>query len=172
MDKVSNMIRYHPVHVPHHTAFRLLRLLVSLNSQHSATSLLRILDYYLLFPAEIERIQFPEEWRTQWKLHFRNYANKYYSTVSSYSVFRQLSEPQSVAFSLLHSSGITVNTVGKPDHISLSTESVPEEISKQILLRNSEDENLMEFLTSYLGTLDMHEIKKRTGLMEYRYDAI
>ena len=164
------MLRYHPVHDPHHAAFRFLRLLVERPERKLEALKLRILDFYLLFPAEIESIQFPNQIR-RWKTRFRAESNKYFSTVSRFSVFHQMQEPQEFALLSLEAREV-VNC--SDDYISLNLGNVPSDIEKKARRRNEEQEDLVYFLVEHLADFELHGndgLKRRTGLAEFKYDA-
>jgi hypothetical protein len=166
------MLLYHPVHDPYHAAYRALRLLVASETGSLQTLVLRILDYYLLFPAEVEHIQMPMQLRS-WKLAFRSRRNKYFSTVSKHSVFRQLAGPQEVGTRLLASRGLITVSSSENRHMALHREAMPLSLLASIIVANEQDADLILFLTDNLAKIEVSGpmgLKKRTGLAEHRYD--
>lgn len=164
------MILYHPVHDPFHAAFRLLRLLIATESQSIELLKLRILDYYLIFPAEIEGIQMPSNIRT-WKIAFRSHRNKYFSTVSKHVVFRQLTGAQEMGVRLVASRNlIETSHVNGIQSISARMGVLPPQLLASLTRANANEDQLVQFLSVHLAGLDLTDLKRRTGLAEYRYD--
>ena len=167
------MLRYHPAHDPQHAAFRCLRLLLAQSDHKFHTLALRILDFFLLFPAELEGIRMPAQWRNL-KIAFRAHANKYFSAVSKHSVFHQMYNPQTAGFQLLISRSLIVAERFSKDNIDLVLEKVPRVLRKRIAEKNVGDSQLIDFLVNKIGGLPLlgeDGLKHRTGLIEYRYDA-
>lgn len=167
------MLQYHPVHDPYHTAYRFLRLLIAIDEDAVSYQKLCILDYYLLFPSEIESIKFQAEWVREWKRKFRDRKNPYFGGASKYSVFRQLNVAQEAASRLLTSCGILGYVDSSDDEVSIILSNVPIEVLSEVNQSNEGDRSLMVFLTSHLASLRLYGpsgLKMRTGLMEYRYD--
>ena len=167
------MLRYHPAHDPQHAAFRCLRLLLARPDKRLHTLALRILDFFLLFPAELESIRMPAQWRS-FKTAFRAHANKYFSTVSKHSVFHQMHDPQTVAFQLLVSRNLILPERFGEDEAVLIKENMPPALRERAVERNEHDSELIDFLVNKIGTLPLlgeDGLKHRTGLVEYRYDS-
>jgi len=71
------MLLYHPAFDTYHSAFRLLLLLWNSGGQDVPFARLRILDFYVLFPAELENMIFPQSiigQKKKWK-HLRSRYN-------------------------------------------------------------------------------------------------
>ncbi|MEE9131644.1 MAG: ABC-three component system middle component 5 [Phycisphaerales bacterium] len=136
---------------------------------------IRILDFFLLFPAEIETTMImPAQWRS-WKSRFRAFRNKYFGSVSPQSVFMQMSGPQVEGLRLLVSRRLIDPEEFQSDIVALIAETLPPSLAASIESRNSEETELVEFLVSKLATLELRGLgglKQRTGLVEYRYDAV
>jgi len=64
------MLLYHPAFDTYHSAFRLLLLMWNSGDRETHYARLRILDFYLLFPAELESMSFPRNMireKSRWK---------------------------------------------------------------------------------------------------------
>lgn len=150
----------------------MLRLLLA-HPDHAIPHIaLRILDFYLLFPAEIEDIQMPAALRT-WKTMFRSHQNKYFSNVSKHSVFRQLAGPQVLGLRLLQSRGLISDIAGDANPISAHVEEIPSGLADMLRRVDDSERQLINFLARDLGATELNGqmgLKKRTGLAEFRYD--
>lgn len=168
------MLIYHPIHDPYHASFRFLRILSACDSQNLDYLSLRILDFYLLFPAEIEHIVMPAQLRS-WKLKFKNYRNRYYSSISKHSVFRQLSGSQQIACRLLSSREIIDISGNDSEIIDIDLSRLPLSLTVAISEANDAEEQLVQFLSQGLAEIELlgpMGLKKRTGLAEYKYDIV
>lgn len=171
------MIVYHQAFDLYHTAYRMIQLLTFFKRGEAVeVDRLRIWDYYLLFPIEIQRIKFSAE-----EKDIKDYINQYITRgekVNSYEVildnrkiFEKIKPYQMAALKSLASYGI-INL----DYFT--TEKVMA-ISENLLIKHAplfeplsiREQNTIKLLTSHYFLMSLRTLKEKTNLIEYRYDV-
>lgn len=166
------MLIYHPAFDAYHCVFRMLLLTNSLKKIEY--SKLRILDFYLCFPAEIEKINLPRAMQSVRRVA-KDASNKFRGPVSALRTFRDLEQIQNAAVRLLAASEVFDSTMLEEGIISRSNSALPEELERSISTMQSQPNKLTAFVLAELSTLELQGVgglKQRTGLMEYRYDPV
>ena len=97
------MLIYHPAFDAYHCVFRI--LVISGVQPTLEIAKLRILDYYLCFPAEVALIQLPQD-HTEIRKLARNIRNEYRGPVSANRTFRDMEPIQHAAARMLTASGV------------------------------------------------------------------
>lgn len=165
------MLIYHPAFDAYHCAFRML----AITSRHRLLefSKLRILDFYLCFPAEIASVELPQTMAT-----IRKFAklekNPYRGPVSHQRTFREMEAIQSAASRLLALTGIFSPTALEEGDVVRTGQALPQQLQAFVDNATKEKKEVVEFILSKFAEIPLHGIgglKQRTGLMEYRYDA-
>ena len=166
------MLIYHPAFDAYHCVFRMLLLTNSLKMIEY--SKLRILDFYLCFPAEISKIELPKAMQS-----IRNVAkgarNKFRGPVSALRTFRDLEQIQNSAVRLLAASEIFDSKMLEEGIIIRSDRALPEELKRSTSTIQRQPNELTTFVLAELSKLELQGtggLKQRTGLMEYRYDPV
>jgi len=164
------MLVYHPALDPYHASFRMLRLLAA--SPYSVErDRLRLLDFYLLFPHLLRKIHLPSS-LTQRRNRLAQPENQYRYSGQPQLVFRTITPVHDAALSLLASSEWAR---AEDDGFRLNASKVPQSLLALLQTKNSAQADLVGFLVGDLHTVSLrgHEgLKQRSGLMEYRYDAV
>lgn len=167
------MLIYHPAYDAYHCVFRML----TITDQHRLLefSKLRILDFYLCFPAEIASVQLPQE-HIEIKKFAKAAKNPYRGPVSVQRAFRELDSIQSAAARLLALSGIFSPTeLEENGKIVRTGGNLPEELKASIANSTEKLDSVQKYIVSKLAALPLQGIgglKQRTGLMEHRYDTV
>lgn len=167
------MLSYHPALDVYHSAFRAMRLLVARSPKPLTVPQLRILDFYLLFPALIPSIRLPKEAIPFRKL-FANRANRYWFTGEPIQVFQRLEPVQSQALHLLYSKGVVDTPNVDSGNLLLTPEGRGSPLAERAVAANAADETTTHFLGSILAELPVtgqNGLKARTALLDSRYDA-
>jgi hypothetical protein len=162
---------------PFHAVFRFLRLRIlfsasnGLSRDHS-----RILDFYLLFPFLIRTIRLAQKHQKYKRLSGEYAFLKPYGEQPDGSVMLQRMGPlQSAALETLASQSYIDIQALQHDVVAATAREIPTQISERIAILNDTQNDLLEFL-SVLATeyviLGGNGLKARTGLMEFRYDAV
>nr|WP_306466127.1 ABC-three component system middle component 5 [Corallococcus exiguus] len=165
---------YHPAFDQHHAAFRLLRLIVAIAPQSVELDKLRILDFYLLFPHLLPEARLPQALKARAR-KLGEEANQYSLPAMPEAVFKQMAPIQAQGVRLLLSVGLSSVEQTDDTRVRRSEMPIPPEISEAISKRNSEQASLMTLLTKDVASIPLrgkNGLKDRSGLMEFKYDAI
>jgi hypothetical protein len=170
-------LTYEPAFDTYNAVFRLARLrpLVSyaraLDEDH-----VRILDFYQLFPFRIDDIRLKPRDQKYKKLASKYaYTKPYGQFPGERDIFERMRPAQLAALDTL-AAGDWINEQSLRRGIVEPTEkSLPERLGKAAHTANEQQEDLTEFLRvlgSEYGLLGPDGLKARSGLLEYRYDAV
>lgn len=170
-------LSYQPAFDPYHTMYRFIRILVALGD---ATSLLvdhaRILDFYLLFPFRIAHIRLTPQHR-RFRSASRTFEERrpYGNQPEDVLIFDRMKPMQLAALDTLATKGI-IDPKCLQRGIVIRTETpLPSDLSARVNGANVADSVLMEMivaLATQYSLLGRDGLKDRTGLLEYRYDAV
>lgn len=166
------MLIYHPAYDAYHCIFRLLTLMEVVKNLEIAKA--RILDFFLIFPAEVRTIRLAPALAGK-KKQAKKLVNIYHGPISVNQVFRDMEHIQMAAIQALAASNII-----NPDRLALgfierTTTTLPQDILSQVIEKNQVDNAVIQFILKELSAfplLGVDGLKHRTGLMEYRYDNV
>jgi ABC-3C biological conflict system middle component len=167
---------FQPALDPYHATFRLFRLFPILKGTALSRDHVRILDFYLLFPFLISSVRLSREGQ-----HFKKLARKY-ANLKPYGqqpegalLFARMDAMQNAALDTLAFNSFLEKEALTMDQVVITNKMPPREVSQRAVELNEQQADLLEFLQS-LATeyplLGEGGLKARTGLKEYRYDAI
>ncbi|WP_415376406.1 ABC-three component system middle component 5 [Patiriisocius sp. Uisw_017] len=169
------MITYNEAFDLNHTIYRILVLLNHMQYDSVEYERLRIWDFYMAFPYEIEKIRFgtkPED--REIKKLFPKRDNPYRKIINSRKLFERMSPYQLAAFSKLSSYGIIDKSFNSTGRVKVTDRdkliSVISDIDIHLEVRES---NVLKILTTYFYHMDFYGsngLKARTNLSEYHYD--
>lgn len=168
------MLIYHPAFDAYHCVHRILVITNALSELELAK--LRILDYYLCFPAEVASIQLPQE-HTEIRKVARSIKNEYRGPVSSTRAFRDMEPIQYAAARLLAASGIFDPKELEMGNVLRTQAQLPEGLPKpqpSSPVNDDASSVVLEYILTKFSKLPLAGpggIKQRTGLMEHRYDV-
>jgi hypothetical protein len=164
------MLAYHPALDPYHASFRILRLLAA-SPYRIEPDRLRLLDFYLLFPHLLKKISLPLS-LVRRRNRVARPENRYRFAGQPQLVFRTITPVQDAALALLATSSWTRV---ENDGLALSVVDVPGSLLSIMRAKNDDEPDLIGFLVGDLNTVPLRGrdgLKHRSGLMEYRYDAV
>lgn len=165
------MLVYHPAYDAYHCVFRALLITNRINIIEVAK--LRILDFFLCFPAEIQRIRLPRTHGEARRLS-QSAANPYHGPVSMHQVFQNMEHIQLAAFRTLAASRLITSDEFETGLVRRTDVEVPEELRTTLTSASKDNQSLVDYLVDKLGQIELLGIdglKHRTGLMEHRYDV-
>lgn len=165
------MLVYHPAYDAYHCVFR--SLLITSRVKVIETAKLRILDFFLCFPAEIQKVRLPREHSEARRLAQRM-ANQYHGPVSMHQAFRDMEHIQLAAFRTLAASRLIVPNELETGLVRRTEIEVPEELHAILAQASTANRTLVDYLVNNLGQIQLlgvDGLKHRTGLMEHRYDV-
>ena len=125
---------------------------------------IKIYDYYFLFPCETDNITLPRQFSAYKKICRANRYNKVYDVRNTFS---QLESVQETAYKALASFGFIENNSLFDDIIKLTNNSIPENLLFDL---TDAETSYMELVTTFFENISIVELKKKTKLMEYRYE--
>jgi hypothetical protein len=136
----------------------------------------RILDFYLLFPFKISTIRLIQQHRK-----FRTLADEYASTQpysnqpENVQVFNRMKPMQIAALETLAEKQIIDAAELKNGKVARTNLPLPVALYERVHTANATEGRLMEAIAalgSEYSLLGQNGLKDRTGLLEYRYDAV
>lgn len=164
------MLIYHPAFDAYHCAFRM--LMVTAHNRTMEYQKLRILDYFLCFPAELVNVQLPQE-HIEIKKVARAAWNPYRGPVSGPRTFRDIEPIQSAAARLLALTGVFSPSELEQGNVVRTGQEIPAELLRATAIDSDAQEPMTRYVISRMANLPLQGfggLKQRTGLMEYRYD--
>lgn len=165
------MLVYHPAYDAYHCVFR--ALLISDVQRSIEISKLRILDFYLCFPAEVRHVRLPREHAAA-KRQATSLINVYHGPVNSMQAFRDLEHIQAAAVKTLAASGIFDAEALSAGLVKRLETPLPKELQSQLEVSLASGGDMTKFILSVMSKMPLSGtdgLKHRTGLMEYRYDV-
>lgn len=165
------MLIYHPVYDAYHCVFRMLA--VADICKEIEVDKARILDFYLLFPANVALIRLPAELRDGRKVA-KSIVNPYHDPLNPFATFRDMRPIQEVALKCIAASGlIDVDKLGS-GFVVRTDVGIPEALRDSIKGFLDARQPLADFILNGLSKIPLrgHDgLKHRTEMMEYKYDV-
>lgn len=166
------MLVYHPAYDAYHCVFR--TLLITNHLKIIEVPKLRILDFFLCFPAEIKRVRLPVTHREGRQIS-RNTANPYRGPTNMNQAFHNMEHIQLAAYRTLAASGLIVANELESGLIRRTQAEVPTELQDMLVKAEQNSEPVFTYLVDKFGQIELlgvDGLKHRTGLMEHRYDVV
>ena len=166
------MLIYHPAYEAYHCIFR--ALMATDKIKKLELQKLRILDFFLCFPAELQKIRLPENLKDVRKTA-QGFANEYHGPVSMMQSFRDLEHIQLTAYRTLAASGIFDPQEFEAGVIFRTEKELPEKISQAVANARMITPNAAELVLDRVASIPLTGVdglKHRSGLLDYRYDVI
>ncbi|MBT9385643.1 hypothetical protein KM176_17360 [Pseudooceanicola sp. CBS1P-1] len=168
---------YNEAFDPYHAVFRFARLHLACDiSARMPFEMLRILDFYLLFPFRLQGMRFLEH-DTGWRKISKNYEKRtpYGAMPEDNVVFLRMEPFQRAAAASLVHSGYLEGAAWNVEEVKFTPEELPLDFSSRCLAANEEMADFTNILCQIksrypLGGRD--GLKDRTNLLEFRYDSI
>lgn len=170
------MISYQPALDRYHTVFRLLAIVGNIDSCLPVdVDKLRILDFYLIFPFRLETFRFKQPQVSLKKVGKSYRAMQPYGGIpDDASLLLRMASVQALAIDTLAAQSLIDPDAYKQGVIMVGEGEAPEPLSKSIAAFVADNAALFEVIRilacdySFLGD---DGLKRRSGLMEYKYDA-
>lgn len=167
------MLIYHPAFDAYHCVFRMLALIDKL--PNAEVDLIRICDFYLVFPTAIKNIRLPQR-ISHGKQIAKSESNDYRNPLNNKLTFRDMEEIQLAALRSIAASGIIDRDAFKAGLITRNTsKEIPTKLLEEILEFINKSRNVFHFIVDELATIPLQGIdglKHRTALLEHRYDTL
>jgi hypothetical protein len=166
------MILYHPAKDVNHCTYRMLSLLVNLDSNLTVEKL-RLLDFYYAFPHFLKEIK---PWPTDIK-EFKKYTTKidepFEKITNKKRLFFEMTEIQKTSISLLHAKGLIKDSEFRSGKIVTTHDLIPLEMNELIKNDPFTNTNIFKTIVTALSKTPWEGkqgLKYRSGLLEYKYD--
>lgn len=167
------MIIYHPRNDIYHCVFRFIQIANMQDLQEFEFTRLRIYDLFFLFPHLIDEVKFP---RAKGVVAIKKQAicipAPYESLPDKKRLFSGMSDYHIQAIQILLANRIFEETDGK---LRLSTGFYSTSVANLLDKNQSDKSDFFCKLFNIFNQIDLageSGLKQRTGLMEYRYDAV
>lgn len=165
------MLIYHPAYDAYHCVFR--SVLITNYLSEIEIAKLRLLDFYLTFPAELSKASLPRELSHAKKI-VAPYQNRYHGPVSGLQTFKDMEHIQISAFGTLAAAAIFEAESFSKGLVKRSTTIIFPEMQERIINFENENKDLLNLIVKDLSSIPLlgdNGLKKRTNLMEYKYDV-
>lgn len=166
------MLIYHPAYDAYHCVFRILLAVDVLQSVDLPK--LRILDFYLTFPAEIGSIRLPREHMAARK-ESQRMLNEYHGPLNAKKTFQDMEHIHVAAVRALAAANL-LDKAKLQESVAVRTQTpIPESILKVLDSARQREPKMTDYIIRGLGAIPTQGIdglKARTDLLEYRYDVI
>jgi hypothetical protein len=170
----SRMLMYHPAQDANHCVFRTLLILENTVHESIDIELFRMIDFYTLFPHLLKSLDpLPLELRAYKKI-LQKIPAPFESMLNTKRILFELESLQTVAFHNLLAKQLIEIESFKSKRIKRTSQNLPTELN--LAIKSSELVNIEWFrmVINDFPILDFGGktgLKKRTGLMEFRYDT-
>lgn len=167
------MLVYHPAFDIYNCIFRLLQLLNHSKEDEIHVEKLRIWDFYLVFPTQVQNISFPAELRTLKEKVFKVKTNPYEELSDPKLIFDRMKSFQMSAVKCLASYGFIDKDKLLNNIIKKTTKPIPDTLLAQFKSSTDEINNVIKLVVNdfvELGLFGSSGLKARTGLIDFKYD--
>lgn len=171
------MLIYNQAFDIYHCTFRLINLLNKLEDGRAVeVDRLRIWDFYLTFPNSLHEISLSnneKDIRDLMKVYISKIDNPYLVLRDKEKMFERIRPYHISAIKCLASYNIINQDYLETNEIKIVDKKLSEQFVANLATISSKEKNLINLLTSHFLNMPLHGlngIKRKTGLMEYRYD--
>lgn len=165
---------YHPVHDANHCVFRALLILEHTVHESIDLELYQLLDFYILFPHLLKLISpLPAELR-DYKRLLSKIPDPYESMRNTKRIMYELESIQTVAIHNLLAKQLIDFDSFKSKQLRRTSESIPKNLNTAIQSSEQVGDEWFRMVVNELPMINFggkNGLKKRTGLMEFRYDT-
>ena len=168
-------LSYEPALDAYHATFRFLRIRERFATISVAVDIVRIVDFYLLFPQRLDSFRVLPNHRWLKKLGKTAARESYAKQPSDIVLFSRMEEIQLAALETLASAKFIIGAELEKGCFSNSGKRPTEPLWRMLQDANSAEDDLLDGLVVMATEYDLegpNGLKARTGLMEFRYDAI
>ncbi|HEY9167964.1 MAG TPA: ABC-three component system middle component 5 [Lutibacter sp.] len=135
---------------------------------------LRILDFYLAFPAELLEIRSFVGFK-KYERFLKAESNSYERVIDRKRLFFKMEHIQVSAMKALISYDLFDANEFKNGKLKRTDVQLTESLSSRIQIANDENQNLINLITGPLASMNLYGhlgLKERTNLIEFKYDAV
>lgn len=166
------MLFYHPAYDANHCIFRLLLIVESVRAEALNIDTLRIMDFIVLFPNILKNTSIPRGHGVN-RGTFKNIKEPYEYFMSPSKIMFELGNIQKACIKSLVAKNIIDKAHYLDGNIKRTGVKLPQPIENIIVESALQKEEWFIFLMNEFHKIPLdgeNGLKKRTGLLEYRYD--
>ena len=167
------MLIYSQAYDLYHTMFRILQIMEK-TKEVLEVDKLRILDFYLAFPAELLEIRSFSGFK-KYEKYLKDETNPYERVIDRKRLFFKMEHIQISAIKALISYGLFDPIEFKNGKIKRTENLISGNLNTRINNANEENQNLITLITGPLASMNLYGhlgLKVRTNLIEFKYDAV
>lgn len=168
------MLMYHPAFDANHCLYRIVSILNSTKEKDISWSLLRMMDFYYLFPSQLKKITpWPKEIQ-KLKALISKIPDQFEDLTNPVRVFFELESFQKTAALELIAKGILSKESFEKGVMRLEPDSLPPAFIEFLASDDFLSSNAFKLITQALPLANFNGakgLKDRSGLMEYIYDV-
>lgn len=169
----AKMLMYHPAFDANHCLYRIVSILHATGDAPISWPLLRMLDFYYLFPSQLKNIKpWPSEIR-KLKAQVMKIPDQFEDLSNPARTFFELETFQKTATLELIAKGVLSKSSFDKGIMELEPDSLPSAYTTLLDLDDFLKSDAFEVITKGLPSTKLsgsNGLKSRTGLMEYVYD--
>lgn len=168
------MLIYHPLKDPNHCIYRLLCILSDFDEEQMPIDLLKLLDFYTLFPHLLKQIKLPQVLRAS-KNMLKHISEPYENLPLPSKLLYDLGPIQNNCIEILACMDFIDKTKLENGLAKLNFSAFDKELSNLISDNEFQKECWYTFLIKELSKVEFYGgngLKSRTNMMEYRYDSV
>lgn len=170
-------LTYNEAFDPYHAVFRFLRLRLGCDiGPKLPFDTLRILDFYLLFPFQLQAMKLfagDSSWRKISKTY--EYRAPYGSMPEDSTIFARMEPFQRAAAASLVNSGYLAPDAWDTNEVEFTSQMLPPTVVERCSAVNAQMAEIIDILYQIKSRYPLggrNGLKDRTGLLEYRYDSV
>ncbi len=167
------MLIYSPAYDLYHTMFRILQI-TERNEHVMEVDKLRILDFYLAFPAELLDIKSFRGFN-KYRKYLKAEKNQYERVIDHKRLFFKMEQIQISAMKALVSYSLLDANEFKNGKVKRTETPLNEQLNARIQEKFKTNQNLLTLITGPLASLNLYGhlgLKVKTNLIEFKYDAV
>ena len=167
------MLIYNLAYDLYHTMFRILQIMEK-SKEDLEVDKLRILDFYLAFPAELLEIRSFTGFK-KYKRFLKAELNSYERVIDRQRLFFKMEHIQVSAMKALISYNLLDAKEYKNGKLKRTEVQLSESLSNRIQIAIDENQNLINLITGPLASMNLYGhlgLKVRTNLIDFKYDAV
>ncbi len=167
------MLIYSPAYDLYHTMFRILQI-TEKGEQIMEVDKLRILDFYLAFPAELLEINSFRGFN-KYRKYLKAEVNQYERVIDRKRLFFKMEHIQISAMKALVSYSLLDAAEFKKGKIKRTDTPLSNRLTARIKEEFEANHNLLTLITGPLASLNLYGhlgLKVKTNLIEFKYDAV
>ena len=167
------MLIYNQAYDLYHTMFRILQIMEK-SKQDLEVDKLRILDFYLAFPAELLEIRSFTGFK-KYEQFLKGETNSYERVIDRQRLFFKMEHIQVSAMKALISYNLFDAKEFKNGKLKRTDVQLSKSLSIRIQIATVESQNLITLITGALASMNLYGhlgLKVRTNLIDFKYDAV